>query len=537
MLFYLLDSSCSIENYTCSMCISSRLSGRDSGRYTDTEAEDLTAHFFAKAFVRIVSPSRQKTVLLNYFLSPWSASFLQEFVCKRKMSRHEASSVLQVFLPSTYPSWSALPSNPLEGLPGAPSRSSRAAGSGCLTLQREDYSFYCDPCQKGFHTQQRYDEHLKDHIYCTVEGCGFTCRASKKWKMEMHMETLHNRPDAPQLMDVDAYITQRKNRFPTTETVQTKVEELFYRAARGEVLPDERRRWMRRHGVVIKKRPNEDKSYISSNAELLEETALVAKPEAVTIERSQPQRIDDTVIRVNPARKPKLIPEGPDGRLSRSQKVQLIREKYRETTNVPKFYVCNRCGEKGAHWVAECPTTGDDRFDRRAEWGEERKYPLHPSVAVPLRLVEDTEAPQPDVVTTSAAPDRAEETEEEGRCVDVTVTRRSESDSEDQSEDDDAEEELPQEVDARNACCAEDSGQPSDSEKCSRTFVSTIQPAAAARLSGKKRPVIRSRLPRGRAAPSLFDRLTEDSGVDEKGLLLQAVRFFVARNFFENSGE
>lgn len=48
---------------------------------------------------------------------------------------------------------------------------------------------------------------------------------------------LHNRPNAPDLLDSEKYLSQRKQRFPTHRTVESKVEELYYQAARGVALP------------------------------------------------------------------------------------------------------------------------------------------------------------------------------------------------------------------------------------------------------------------------------------------------------------
>lgn len=429
--------------------------------------------------------------------------------------------------------------NPLEGLPGAPSPREVSNKRG-EAPQKEDFLFYCDPCQKGFHTQIRYQEHLKDHIYCTVAGCGFTCRKSKQWKMELHVETLHNRPDAPQLQDVDAYLRQRKHRFPTSDAVQSKVEELFYKASRGEVLPDERRRWMRQHGVMIKrKRMRDESSYVSSNADKLESSSV---PQLATETRAGPDQNQNTrvvylesqpasttaatssaaaVVSAPPARKPRLVPEGPDGRLSKSQKVQLIREKYRESQVVPKFYVCNRCGEKGVHWVAECPMLHDERFERHNEWGEDHR-PKRPDLS-PVEVQEDTVATVPSV-------DDAGETES-GEVLDedtLTLTAAGE-DNVNASADDVDDDVVPQEKDARDFSAAVN-------EK--REFLKVIHPVAARRLRGigasGNNSSRRSNTVNHEPQESLFNRLTADEGINDKGLVLQALRFFVARDFFND---
>ncbi|KEG10260.1 zinc finger protein, partial [Trypanosoma grayi] len=319
---------------------------------------------------------------------------------------------IRMFLPSTFSetsgrdehararelrSWRDLPANPLDGLPGLVPEQP--------PMEREDCKFYCDPCQKGFFTQERYERHMKDHIWCTFPGCKFTCQKGKEWKMAVHAETLHNRPDAPDLADVGSYLAQRKNRFPTQETVKSKVEELFYKASRGVTLPDERRRWLRQHGVLVRKHPRTEETYIASDA--LRQATNAAAVKAAERRRDQhqeqqqqqqeqkeqqqgPQNLPEGIARdvyskeeataavqrhTDHDRPKRIIPLGPNGTLTRGQKVQLMRDKYRDAKTVPRFYVCHRCGEKGTHWVDECPTKGDEAFERQIVWGEERREP------------------------------------------------------------------------------------------------------------------------------------------------------------------
>jgi hypothetical protein len=173
-------------------------------------------------------------------------------------------------------------------------------------------------------------------------------------------------------------------------------------------------------------------------------------------------------------RRPKLIPEGFNGKLSHRQRVQLIREKYLDATEVPRFYVCHRCGEKGSHWVAECPTIGDANFDRPNakrvanevpdEVGSSRK-----------RMREDEENPEP------------------------------------------ADDDAPIEVSAAAI----------PGEQPPHLVVNPMTTPGSASILRRRRLPLRPR-PK---PPSLFDRLTEDERVVEQGLLLQAIRFFVRSDF------
>ena len=369
---------------------------------------------------------------------------------------------LLVALPPEVASWDQLPQNPLEGLSGPPD----------APLAPEEYPFYCDPCQKGFHHERQFTEHRAEHVYCSVPGCNFTLHKRKEWKMELHMEALHNRPDAPNLHDVGEYLKQRKQRFPTHETVASKMEELFYKASRGEVLPDERRRWMRQHGVIIKKRPRTDEAFIFSNA---------GRGEHVDPKPPKKQTVPIGAPATSPAPfvRKKMIPLGMNGKLSHAQRLQLVREKYRDAVRVHPFYVCNRCGEKGKHFVNECPTIGDDAFDRVISWGEARKQ-------------------------------RAEENDH-----DVAVA---------QGNDEPVERKAERELDRSSEVMQAQSVTLQDIDK------PTTLPSNALKgpHEGRRAPRRPSKLP-----PTFYEKLAGDDKLHSRGLLLQAIRFFIFRNFFE----
>ena len=108
-----------------------------------------------------------------------------------------------------------------------------------------DYVHFCDACEKGFNAELQYRAHLNKHIWCDVPGCKFTCLKEKEWKMEMHKSTLHDRVDAPDLVNIGNYISARKKRFPTTDKILTKSEELHMLAARGGVLTRDQWRWLK----------------------------------------------------------------------------------------------------------------------------------------------------------------------------------------------------------------------------------------------------------------------------------------------------
>ncbi|XP_036828394.1 nuclear fragile X mental retardation-interacting protein 1 isoform X2 [Oncorhynchus mykiss] len=37
-----------------------------------------------------------------------------------------------------------------------------------------EFSHFCDPCDRGFKNQDKYDQHVSEHVKCSVEDCSFT---------------------------------------------------------------------------------------------------------------------------------------------------------------------------------------------------------------------------------------------------------------------------------------------------------------------------------------------------------------------------
>ncbi|GET90321.1 hypothetical protein, conserved [Leishmania tarentolae] len=518
-----------------------------------------------------------------------------------------------------------------------------------------DDALYCDVCQRDFATREKYEAHMDTHMYCTVPGCRFTCRKGKSWRMEEHMELLHNRPDAPNLVDTNAYLEQRRRRFPTQDAVKMKVEELYYKAARGVVLPDERRRWMQQHGIVIRKRPRSDASVIirgglpagsrspsvasavsvppsrsssgspcsssrsssehhhkrspqrnlrgplqpqtqSSASDVEGGKARFIQPPSVTsyqgpdptvvsIQASTkfsqgPPAEDESTDAVDPlatalplakqsspssasaagghsarAHPPKIIPLGPNGTLTPRQRVQLVRERYAAAKDVPQFYVCHRCGIKGEHWVSDCPTKGDNTYDRHVVWGEAKLSAVEKTSKPYRERAEKVQNELDQRVSSDALrPEEPEARAPNDSGVEKAITEQVHGSAPTQP----SPSELlrsppvaPQEEASANATLQSDvhttiafdtpkdqtsedmppvpqsAAPPADAPK---EVTRMMAPVAAARHAQPHRREPPRRPP---PPPTLYERLTEEAKIDEQGVLLQALRFFVARDFFE----
>jgi hypothetical protein len=511
----------------------------------------------------------------------------------------------------------------------APSRQPSARPAAARVLR-------CDTCDRDFATEEKYEAHMKTHIYCTVPGCRFTCRENRAHLMQEHMDALHNRPDAPNLVDTSAYLEQRKRRFPTQEVIKDKVEELYYKAARGVVLPDERRRWMRQHGIDVGKRPRTEASYIArgrlpeksrspsapsdaSDGES-DKTSSSSQPRGdgdrhdslptrcplheipqspqslppsqnARAEAAHPRFIQPPVAPVagsqeDPTAPPpivppaaaavpdqprvassssptvsssrqrpasaasagphpiKIIPLGPNGTLTPRQRVQLVRERYASAKEVPQFYVCHRCGRKGEHWVDDCPTKGDATYNRHVVWGEAKmeagegrpKATTGPRERTNRSCDEQMEEGQQEGRSPNADGTRAEKIMEEARmgeggmgaqpqvvpqpthegALAPPLPHDNASSSGINANDDDDAPPVPQSA-----------APPVDAAK---EVTRVMAPVAAAKYAQPNR---RDPLRRPPPPPTLYQRLTEEEHLNEQGVLLQAMRFFTAREFFQ----
>lgn len=480
-----------------------------------------------------------------------------------------------------------------------------------------DPPFYCDACQKAFVSQEKYDQHMGTHIFCTEPGCRFTCRREKPWKMEEHRELLHNRPDAPNLEDVNSYLAQRRHRFPTQDAVKGKVEELYYKAARGAVLPDERRRWMQQHGIVIRKRPRTDASYIARGMLPTEDKLSVEEPDedsaasrsesedgevreplfseqrredsstpasetsssslhegqmsadvstdAVVCEIKECQQTPTVTLSAglepravsprtnvppcdvststpsstqdggNSSLKPKMIPLGPNGTFTVRQRAQLVRERYAASKDVPQFYVCNRCGVKGCHWVADCPTRGDASYDRHLMWGETKlsatkSKPTKTTEGV-MGTIEDDSPPKvesarqthsPAVSTGALLPPEEETRNREEKSDDATAFSSTPTLPP-----------APLQAFLPSSTVVSNEAEVMTAPDREKEVTRTVAPVAAAALARLKP---RTNGGRGRPLPppTLYERLTEEERLNEQGVVLQALRFFVTRRFFNS---
>jgi hypothetical protein len=79
--------------------------------------------------------------------------------------------------------------------------------------------FHCEPCEKGFKTQQQYETHLKTHVSCPYDGCTYSAgRASLKLHELLHINNMFAKLSTPE--EIAKYREERKKKFPSFARAQ-----------------------------------------------------------------------------------------------------------------------------------------------------------------------------------------------------------------------------------------------------------------------------------------------------------------------------
>lgn len=126
----------------------------------------------------------------------------------------------------------------------------------------ENNQFYCDVCDRGFKTDEKYQEHINGHEKCSVEGC--TYLAAPKL-VQLHYRLHHSTGLAKKIWtleskeDIEKWRNERKRNYPTAENIEKKNKIKAERKSRGEVLET------KEFGKFRKRQPGRQKNNINND--------------------------------------------------------------------------------------------------------------------------------------------------------------------------------------------------------------------------------------------------------------------------------
>ncbi|KAM9820914.1 FMR1-interacting protein NUFIP1 [Neosynchiropus ocellatus] len=100
-----------------------------------------------------------------------------------------------------------------------------------------EYPFFCDTCDRGFKNNEKYGEHMAQHVKCSVPDCSFAAHekiVSIHWRNNHAPGKRRIKLDTPE--EISKWREERRRNYPTLRNIEKKMKVMDEREKTGAVL-------------------------------------------------------------------------------------------------------------------------------------------------------------------------------------------------------------------------------------------------------------------------------------------------------------